>query len=65
MPIYWTPLDSLTPFLDSLTGIVDFFSSSHHNIILMGRFNAQSFDSVVEGFMNLNGLVNIKEIYLL
>ena len=53
MSIHWPPLDSLTLFLDSLTGIVDFFSSLHVKIILMGCFNAQSFDNAVADFMKL------------
>ena len=53
MSIHWPPLDSLTLFLDYLTGIVDFFSSLHVKIILMGCFNAQSFDNAVADFMKL------------
>ena len=53
MSTHWPPLDSLALFLDSLTGIVDFFSSLHVKIILMGCFNAQSFDNAVEDFMRL------------
>ena len=36
--IFRLPLDSLTRFLDTLTSIIDFFSSSYNNVIILGDF---------------------------
>ena len=57
--IYRPPLDSLSQFLESLTGIIDFFSSAYDNFIIKGDFNAQPLDSAMKDFINVNGLINI------
>ena len=57
--IYIPPLDLFSRFLESLTGIIDFFSSPHDNIIIMGDFNAQCLDSVIKDFIKVNGLINL------
>ena len=59
--IYRLPLDSLSRFLESLTDIIDFFSSSYDNFITMGDFNVQSFDSTMKDFIKVNGLVNLNK----
>ena len=51
------PLDSLSRFLKSLTGIIDFFSSVYDNFILMSDFNAQRHDSAMKDFVKVNGLI--------
>ena len=57
--IYRPPLDSLSRFLESLTGIIDFFSSVYNNFIIMGDFNAQPLDSAMKDFIKVNGLINL------
>ena len=39
--IYRLPLDSLSQFLEALTGKIDFFFSAYNNFIVMGDFNAK------------------------
>ena len=55
--IYRTPLDSLSKFLESLTDIIDFFSSTYDNFVIMGDFNAQPLDSAMRDF--LINLINL------
>ena len=45
--IYRPPLDSLSRFLESLTGIIDFFSSAYDNFIIMCNFNGQPLDNAI------------------
>ena len=52
-------MDSLTYFLDSLTDILDFPSSSIDNHIIMGDFSAKPLDSVMKDFIKVNDLVNL------
>ena len=51
--IYRPPLDSFSRFLESLTGIIDFFSIAYDNFII----NAQTFDSAIKDFIKVNGLI--------
>ena len=53
------PLESLSCFLDSLTNMIDFFSSSYDNFIVMGDFNSQPTDSIMKDFMDANGFINL------
>ena len=48
--IFRLPLDSLTRFLDTLTSIIDFFSSSYNNVIVLGDFFLLNHLIVHEGF---------------
>ena len=57
--IYRPPLESLSCFLDSLTNMIDFFSSSYDNFIVMGDFNSQPTDSIMKDFMDANGFINL------
>ena len=57
--IYRPPLESLSCFLDPLTNMIDFFSSSYDNFIVMGDFNSQPTDSIVKDFMDANGFINL------
>ena len=57
--IYRPPLESLSCFLDSLTNMIDFFSSSYDNFIVMGDFNSQPTDSIMKDFMDANGVINL------
>ena len=59
MSIYRPPLDSLSQCLESLTGIIDFFSSAYENFIVMSDFNAQPLDSAMKDFIKVNGFNNI------
>ena len=59
MSIYRPPLDSLSQCLESLTGIIDFFSSAYENFIVMSDFNAQLLDSAMKDFIKVNGFNNI------
>ena len=52
-------MDSLSQFLQSLTGIIDFLSSVYDNCIIMGDFNAQPLDSAMKDFIKVNGLINL------
>ena len=53
------PFDSLSRFLESLTGIIDFFSSAYDTLIIMGDFNAQPLDSAMKYLIKINGLMNL------
>ena len=57
--IYRPPLESLSCFLDYLTNMIDFFSSSYNNFIVIGDFNSQPTDSIMKDFMEANGFVNL------
>ena len=57
--IYTPPLDLLSRSLESLTGIIDFFSSAYNNFIIMSDFNAQRLDSAMKDFIKVNGLINL------
>ena len=50
---------SASRFLESLTGLIDFFSGAYDNFIIMGDFNAQHLDSVMKNFFRVNGLMNL------
>ena len=50
---------SLSRFLKSLTGIIDFFSSEYDNFIIMGDFNAHPLGSAMKDFIKVNGLINL------
>ena len=55
MSIYRPPLDSLSRFRESLTGIIDFFYCAYDHFIIMGDFNAQPLDSAMKDFIKVNG----------
>ena len=57
--MYRSPLESLSCFPDSLTNMIDFFSSSYDNFIVMGDFNSQPTDSSMKDFMEANGFINL------
>ena len=57
--IYRPPMDSLSRVLESLTGIIDFFSSAYDNFIIMGDFNDQPLDSAMGDFIKVSGLINL------
>ena len=57
--IYRSPLESSNCFLGSSTNMIDFFSSSCDNFIVMGDFNSKPTDSIMRGFMEANGFVNL------
>ena len=59
--IYRPPSDLLSRFLESLTSIIDFFSSAYDNFIIMGDFNAQPLDTVMKNFIRVNDLISIIE----
>ena len=48
--IYRPPLELLSCFLDSLTNMIDFFSSSYDNFTVMGDFISQPTDSIIKDF---------------
>ena len=56
---YRPPLEPLSRFLDSLTNIIGFFSSSYDIFIVMGDFNSQPTDSIMKDFMEANGFWNL------
>ena len=39
--------------------MIDFFSSSYNNFIVIGDFNSQPTDSIMKDFMEANGLTNL------
>ena len=57
--IYRPPLQLPSCFLDFLTNMIDFFSSSYNNFTEMGDFNSQPTDSIVKSFMDANGFINL------
>ena len=62
---YRPPLVSPSRFLESLTGLIDFFSCAYENFITICDFNAQPLDSAMKDFVRVNGLINvIKKKYL-
>ena len=52
-------MDSLSRFLKSLTDIIDVFSNSYDNFIVMGDFNAPPLDSVIKDFIKVIGLIKL------
>ena len=52
-------MESLSCFLDSLTNLIDLFSSSYDNFILMGDLNSQPNDSIRKDFMEANRFINL------
>ena len=55
--IYRLPSNSLSWFLESLTGIIDFFSSRYDNFIILGDLNP--LDSVMKDFIKVNGVIDL------
>ena len=54
--IYRPPLESLSCFLDYLTNMIDFFSSSDDNFIAIDDFNGQPTDSIMKDLWELMAL---------
>ena len=52
-------MDSLSQFLESLTGVTDLFFSAYDNFIKIGDVNAQPPDIVMKDFIKVNGLINL------
>ena len=55
IPIYKPPLESLSGFLDFLTNIIDSDLRSCNNVSVMGDFNSQPTNSILNNFMEANG----------
>ena len=55
IPICKLPLESLSGFLDFLTNIIDSDLRSCSNVSVMGDFNSQPTNSILNNFMEANG----------
>ena len=56
--IYRPPKQSLKYFLSILSSSIDFYTRSYGNVIVIGDFNAEPRDPVLDCFMKTHGLYN-------
>lgn len=56
LSFYRNPKSNLNQYLDKLSDVIDFFSTSYDNILVMGDLNAEPSSPVVENFLNLHDL---------
>ena len=52
-------MDSLSQFLESLTGIIVFFSNAYDKFVLMGNFNGHHHDNAMKDSIKVDGLINL------
>ena len=57
--IYRTPSRNSEYFLNSLTKIIDYFTHTYDNHLILGDFNLEPTDSVLMGFLYNNNLANL------
>ena len=59
MCIYRPPFQNKQYFLDKLSEIIDHYSSIYDNYIILGDFNMEPSDSVLNSFMQSHNLFNL------
>ena len=57
--IYHPPSQNNKYFLNSLTKIIDYFTNTYDNHLIIGDFNLEPTDSALMGFLDSNSLTNL------
>ena len=57
--MYWSPSQDSEFFLNSLTIVLDHFTKTYDNYLIMGDFNLKPHDKRLGYFSNSNNLVNL------
>ena len=57
--LYIDPDQNLDYFLSSITGLLDHYLKSYDDFVIMGDFNANESNPVMETFLNQHKLQNI------